>query len=63
MTNVSMTRYRLTIFFIRKVSIMNTRNRDAGTGKFISDDKAKRMNPNRWVKETIPVPKPTKPKK
>jgi len=41
---------------------MNTRNRDAGTGKFISDDKAKRMNPNRWVKETIPVPKPTKPK-
>ncbi len=38
------------------------RNRNAKDGKFISDDKAKRMNPDKWIKDTMKV-SPTKPKK
>jgi len=32
---------------------MTTRNRHAGTGRFISDEKAKKLNPDKWIKETI----------
>ena len=39
------------------------RNRDAKDGKFISDDRAKRMNPDKWIKDTMNVPKTPSKKK
>ena len=39
------------------------RNRDAKDGKFISDDKTKRMNPDKWIKDTINVTMPPSKKK
>jgi len=41
------------------------RNRSAKDGKFISDEKAKRMNPDKWIKDTMNAnaPKPSSKKK
>jgi hypothetical protein len=34
------------------------RNRNAKDGKFISDEKARRINPDKWIKDSMNVPKP-----
>ena len=44
--------------------MVNKIYRSAIDGRFISEEKAKRTNPNTWVKETIkPAPKPPTKKK
>jgi len=44
---------------------MSGKRRDAGTGQYISEAKAKNMPKNQWVKETDkkPARPPAKPKK
>jgi len=42
--------------------VANYRNRDAGNGRFLSDQQANKKPANQWVKEKIQPAKPAKKK-